>query len=80
MTAADVVRAIRARWLLFTVCCIVPIAAAAFAAARAPAPVYSATAGLFVEPTRLVEGVNTYQTPIRRPSLPSSRPHRMHRW
>ena len=26
MTVADVVRAIRARWLLFTVCCIVPIA------------------------------------------------------
>ena len=56
MTAADVVRAIRARWLLFTVCCIVPIAAAAFAAARAPAPVYSATAGLIVEPTTLVNG------------------------
>ena len=60
MTVADVVRAIRARWLLFTVCCIVPLAAA-FAAARASAPVYSATAGLFVEPTRLAEGVNAYQ-------------------
>src|SRR5580698_5016117 len=56
MTAADVVRAIRARWLLFTVCCIVPIAAAAFAAARAPAPVYSATAELIVEPTTAVNG------------------------
>jgi succinoglycan biosynthesis transport protein ExoP len=56
MTAADVVRAIRARWLLFAVCCIVPVAAAAFAAARAPAPVYSATAGLIVEPTTLVNG------------------------
>jgi succinoglycan biosynthesis transport protein ExoP len=62
MTAGDVFRAIRARWLLFTVCCIVPIAAAAFAAARAPAPVYSATAGLIVEPTRLVEGVDAYQS------------------
>ena len=61
MTAADVVRAIRARWLLFAVCCIVPVAAAAFAAARAPAPVYSATAGLFVEPTKLSEGVDAYQ-------------------
>jgi polysaccharide biosynthesis transport protein len=61
MTVADVVRAIRARWLLFTVCCTVPIAAAAFAAARAPAPTYSATAGLIVEPTRLVEGVDAYQ-------------------
>ena len=60
MTVADVVRAIRARWLLFTVCCIVPIAAA-FAAAHASAPVYSATAELFVGPTRLAEGVNAYQ-------------------
>lgn len=62
MTVADVVRAIRARWLLFAVCCIVPIAAAALAAAHAPAPVYSATAGLIVEPTRLVEGVDAYQS------------------
>ena len=62
MTAADVVRAIRARWLLFTMCCIVPIAAAAFAAARAPAPVYSATAGLIVEPTILLEGPDAYQS------------------
>ena len=62
MTVADVVRAIRARWLLFTVCCIVPIAAAAFAAARAPAPVYSATAGLIVEPTTLVDGPGAYQS------------------
>ena len=61
MTAADVVRAIRARWLLFTVCCIVPIAAAAFAAAHAPAPVYSATAGLIVVPTTLADGVDAYQ-------------------
>ena len=61
MSVADVVRAIRARWLLFIVCCIIPIAAAAFAAARAPAPVYSATAGLFVEPTILFEGVDAYQ-------------------
>jgi polysaccharide biosynthesis transport protein len=61
MSAADVVRAIRARWLLFTVCCIVPIAAAAFAAAHASAPVYSATAGLIVVPTRLAGGVDAYQ-------------------
>lgn len=61
MSAADVVRAIRARWLLFTVCCIVPTAAAAFAAAHASAPVYSATAGLIVVPTRLAEGVDAYQ-------------------
>src|SRR5215467_1987476 len=62
MTVADVLRAIRARWLLFTVCCIVPIAAAAFAVARAPAPVYSATAGLIVKPTRLIEGADAYQS------------------
>jgi polysaccharide biosynthesis transport protein len=61
MSVADVVRVIRARWLLFIVCCIIPIAAAAFAAAHAPAPVYSATAGLFVEPTILFEGVDAYQ-------------------
>ena len=60
MTVADVLRAIRARWLLFTVCCIVPLAAA-FAAGRASAPVYSATAGLFVAPARLAEGVDAYQ-------------------
>jgi succinoglycan biosynthesis transport protein ExoP len=59
MTVADVLRAIRARWLLFTVCCIVPLAAA-FAAGRASAPVYSATAGLFVAPTRLAVGVDAY--------------------
>ena len=62
MSVADVVRAIRARWLLFTVCCIVPIAAAAFAAVHAPAPVYSATAGLIVEPTVLLEGPDAYQS------------------
>jgi polysaccharide biosynthesis transport protein len=60
MTVADVVRAIRARWLLFTVCCIVPLAAA-FAVARGSAPVYSATAGLFVGPARAATGQNAYQ-------------------
>jgi len=61
MTVADALRAIRARWLLFTVCCIVPIAAAAFAAVFSSPPVYSATAGLIVEPTRPAEGVDAYQ-------------------
>ena len=60
MTVADVLRAIRARWLLFTVCCIVPLAAA-FAVARASAPVYSATAGLFVGPARAASGQDAYQ-------------------
>ena len=61
MTVADVLRAIRARWLLFTVCCIVPLAAAAFAVARPSAPVYSATAGLFVGPARAATGQDAYQ-------------------
>jgi polysaccharide biosynthesis transport protein len=60
MTVADVVRTIRARWLLFTVCCIVPLAAAV-AVARSTAPVYSATAGLFVGPTRAATGQDAYQ-------------------
>ena len=60
MTVADVLRAVRARWLLFSVCCLVPLAAA-FAAGRASAPVYSATAGLFVAPARQAEGVDAYQ-------------------
>jgi tyrosine-protein kinase len=60
MTVADVLRAIRARWLLFTVCCIVALAAA-FAVARPSAPVYSATAGLFVQPARAATGQDAYQ-------------------
>jgi polysaccharide biosynthesis transport protein len=60
MTVADVLRAIRARRLLFTVCCIVPLAAA-FAVARASAPVYSATAELFVAPARAATGQDAYQ-------------------
>jgi polysaccharide biosynthesis transport protein len=63
MTVADVLRAIRARWLLFTVCCIVPLAAA-LAVARGSAPVYSATAGLFVGPARAATGQNAYQTAV----------------
>jgi polysaccharide biosynthesis transport protein len=61
MTVADVLRAIRARWLLFTVCCIVPLAAA-LAVARHSAPVYSATAGLFVGPARAATGQDPYQS------------------
>ncbi len=60
MAVADVLRATRARWLLFTVCCIVPLAAA-FAVTRASAPAYSATAGLFVGPARVAAGQNAYQ-------------------
>ena len=60
MTAADVLRAIRARWLLFAVCCIVPLAAAV-RVARTSAPVYTATAELFVAPASPATGTNTYQ-------------------
>jgi len=60
MTAADVLRAIRARWLLFAVCCIVPLAAA-IQVARTSAPVYTSTAELFVAPARPATGTNTYQ-------------------
>jgi polysaccharide biosynthesis transport protein len=60
MTAADVLRAIRARWLLFAVCCIVPLAAAV-QVARTSAPVYTSSAELFVAPASPATGANTYQ-------------------
>jgi polysaccharide biosynthesis transport protein len=49
MTLADVLRAIRARWLLFAVCCVIPLAAG-FAVVHFSAPVYSSTAELYVAP------------------------------
>jgi len=60
MTAADVLRAIRARWLLFAVCCIVPLAAAV-QVAWTSAPVYTSAAELFVAPASPATGANTYQ-------------------
>jgi capsular polysaccharide biosynthesis protein/Mrp family chromosome partitioning ATPase len=59
MTGADVLRAMRARWLLFAVCCIVPLAAA-FEVARTSAPVYTTTAEVFVAPARPATGIDTY--------------------
>ena len=79
MTAADVLRAIRARWLLFAVCCIVPLAAA-IQVARTSAPVYTSTASsssLRRDPPRAQ--IPT-RTPFPRPSSPRNRPRRMHRW
>ena len=63
MTGADVLRAIRARWLLFAVCCIVPLAAA-FEVARTSAPVYTTTAEVFVAPARPATGIDTYQNAL----------------
>jgi succinoglycan biosynthesis transport protein ExoP len=63
MTAADVLRAIRARWLLFAICCIVPLAAAV-QVARTSAPVYTSTAELFVAPASAATGANTYQNAL----------------
>ncbi len=61
MTFADVLRAIRARELLFTVCFVIPLVLAA-AVVLHSAPVYSATAGLFVGPTRAATGPDAYQS------------------
>lgn len=47
MTVADVLRGVRARWLLFVTCLIIPIAAA-LAVSRASPPSYLSTAQLFV--------------------------------
>lgn len=63
MTGADVLRAIRARWLLFAVCCIVPLAAALHVA-RTTAPVYTTTAEVFVAPARPASGIDTYQSAL----------------
>lgn len=63
MTAADVLRAIRARWLLFAVCCIVPLAAAV-QVTRTSALVYTTTAELFVAPAKPATGIDTYQSAL----------------
>jgi len=63
MTAADVLRAIRARWLLFAVCCIVPLAAAV-QVARTSALVYTTTAELFVAPAKPATGIDNYQNAL----------------
>jgi capsular polysaccharide biosynthesis protein/Mrp family chromosome partitioning ATPase len=61
MTLADVLRAIRARWLLFAVCCVIPLAAG-FAVVHLSAPVYSSTAELYVAPAGSTSvGPNRYQ-------------------
>ena len=59
MTVSDVLRAVRARWLLFAVCCIVPVAAA-FAVVRSSAPAFDSTAELFVAPANSSVGPNRY--------------------
>jgi tyrosine-protein kinase len=63
MTGAEVLRAIRARWLLFAICCIVPLAAA-FQVARTTAPAYTTTAEVIVVPARPATGIDTYQSAL----------------
>lgn len=60
MTGGDVLRAIRGRWLLFAVCCIVPLAAA-FQVARTTVPAYTTSAEIFVAPARPASGLENYQ-------------------
>ena len=59
MTVADVFRAVRARWVLFAVSCIVPVAAA-FAVVSNSTPVYSSTAQLYIVPALDFVGPNEY--------------------
>jgi succinoglycan biosynthesis transport protein ExoP len=49
MTMGDVLRALRARWLLFAVCFIIPVTAA-LEAAHSSTPVFTSTAELLVAP------------------------------
>lgn len=60
MTMADVLRAVRARWLLFVLCGIVPVAAA-IAVARAASPAYDSTAQLFIAAKDASSAPNAYQ-------------------
>ena len=64
MTLSDVLRAVRARWILFVVCCIVPVAAA-FAVGRSSAPVFTSTAELFVAPANSFGPANSSVGPNR---------------
>jgi polysaccharide biosynthesis transport protein len=59
MTVADVLRAVRGRWFLFAVCCVIPLVAA-LAVVHVSAPVYSSTAGLYVSPIGAFAGPNEY--------------------
>lgn len=60
MTVADVLRAVRARWLLFSLCCIVPIVAA-LVVSGASKPVYRSTAELLVAAPGAASTQDAYQ-------------------
>lgn len=60
MTVADVLRAVRARWLLFSFCCIVPIVAA-LAVSGTSKPVYRSTAQLLVAAPGAATAQDAYQ-------------------
>lgn len=60
MTVADVLRAVRARWALFALCCLVPVAAA-LAVSGASKPVYMSTAELFVTAPGAASTQDAYQ-------------------
>jgi succinoglycan biosynthesis transport protein ExoP len=60
VTVGDVLGAVRTRWLVFALCCILPVAAA-IVVARASTPVYSRTAELFVAASGASSTQDAYQ-------------------
>jgi capsular polysaccharide biosynthesis protein len=60
MTVADVLRAVRARWLLFFLCCAVPVVAGV-AVIKGSSPSYESTAELYVATTGGSTAANAYQ-------------------
>jgi capsular polysaccharide biosynthesis protein len=60
MTVADVLRAVRARWPLFLLCCLVPVAAA-LAISGTSKPAYASTAELFVAAPGAANTPDAYQ-------------------
>lgn len=60
MTVADVLRAVRARWALFVLSCLVPVAAA-LAISGTSKPVYLSTAELFVAAPGAASTQDAYQ-------------------
>jgi len=60
MTVADVLRAVRARWLLLVLCCLIPVGAAV-AVAHASSPAYESTAQLYVASRDASSAPDAYQ-------------------
>jgi capsular polysaccharide biosynthesis protein/Mrp family chromosome partitioning ATPase len=59
MTVADVLRAVRGRWVLFAACCVIPLVAALAVVHKSPR-VYASNAGLYVSPIGAFAGPNEY--------------------